>query len=545
MNDEIKVSGVILDPIKRIKISGIIKIKNGKIFEIEVDESIKQPLILPGFVDSHIHIESSMLTPEEFSKTAKKHGTIAVVADPHEIANVAGIKGVDFMIENSKKGEIKFYFGAPSCVPASPFDTCYEILDSSKIESLLEREDIYFLGEMMNFPGVVNDSPDLIKKIEASKRFKKPVDGHAPALSKEMLNKYVNSGISTDHECFTLDEAVEKIKLGMKILIREGSAAKNFNSLHPLIKMYPEMTMLCTDDCHPDDLMHGHINKQVKRSLDLGYDIFDILQVTSINPIKHYNLDLGLLQIGDYADFIVVDNLENFNVIENYIRGINILKECKNNTNCKNEEKEIEYVFTKEINENDIKIFPKTRKLKAIKILEGELVTEIIDYNALIENKNIISDIKNDFLKIVVVNRYDKKEVSTAFIKGFGIKKGAIAESIAHDSHHIIAVGVEDKCIFEAINYVIRNKGGLCYYNGNEIYGLPLPIYGLMGKEETNVIGDKYQKINKKVIEAGCNIKAPFMTMSFMALTVIPKLKITPKGLFDVIKFDYVDQFYK
>ena len=545
MNDEIRVSGVILDPIKKIKISGIIKINNGKITGIEEDEDIKQPFILPGFVDSHIHIESSMLTPEEFSKTAKKHGTIAVVADPHEIANVAGIKGVDFMIENSKKGEIKFYFGAPSCVPASPFDTCYEILDSSKIESLLEREDIYFLGEMMNFPGVVNSSPDVIKKIEASKKFNKPIDGHAPGLSEEMLNKYVNSGISTDHECFTLDEAVEKIQLGMKILIREGSAAKNFNSLHPLIKMYPKMTMLCTDDCHPDDLMQGHINKQVKRSLDIGYNIFDILQVASVNPIKHYNLDLGLLQIGDYADFIVVDNLENFNVTENYIRGVDILKENKNTTSINNDEKELEYLFTKEINENEIKIFPKSNKLKAIQIIEGELVTEIIDYNALIENENIISDIHNDFLKIVVVNRYDKNEINVAFIKGFGIKTGAIAESIAHDSHHIIAVGADDKSLYEAINYVIRNKGGLCYYNGKEMYGLPLPVYGLMGKEETKLIGEKYQKINNKVIEAGCKIKAPFMTLSFMALTVIPKLKITPKGLFDVIKFDYVDQFYK
>lgn len=536
------VSGIIYDPIKRTKKAGIISIVNGRIGSIEDDESITGPLILPGFVDSHIHIESSMLIPSEFSKIAKKHGTIAVVADPHEIANVAGIEGIDFMINDSKNGEIKFFFGAPSCVPASPFDSCFEILDSKKIEQLLNRDDIFFLGEMMNFPGVVNDNPDVIKKIKTAIRAEKPVDGHAPGLSKDLLRKYVNSGITTDHECFTLEEAIEKINLGMMVLIREGSAAKNFNTLHPLIKIHPEMTMLCTDDCHPDDLIYGHINVQVKRSLAKGYDIFDILQVTSVNPIKHYKLNLGLIQEGESADFILVDNLSDLNVIGNYLEGVDILNDENINKRFQSDSN-LNYLFPSKILIEDLRLFPQKPKLKAIKIIEGELVTEIEEYNTLVEGNNIISDINNDFLKVVIINRYKNEEISIGFINGFGLKTGAIAESIAHDSHHIIAIGVDDFSIFNAIQFVIEKRGGLSYSNGSNVLGLPLPIYGLMSENSAEEIAKNYRNINEKVIEAGCKIKAPFMTLSFMALSVIPKLKITPKGLFDVNKFDFIDQF--
>jgi len=542
MKKENIVEGVIYDPIDKVLIPGRVLIEKGRIDRIERDDSVKGPIILPGFIDSHIHIESSMLLPVEFSRVAKMHGTIAVVADPHEIANVAGVEGIDFMINNSKEAEIKFYFGAPSCVPASPFDDCYKVIDSVEIEKLLIREDIYFLGEMMNFPGVINSDRDVINKIDAAKRLGKPVDGHAPGLQEESLNKYIKAGITTDHECFNLDEAKEKILKGMKVLIREGSAAKNFNTLNALIEMYPEVTMVCTDDCHPEDLIEGHINRLVKRSLVNGYDIFDILQVVSVNPIKHYNLDLGLLQVGDSADFIVADNLTSLNILANYINGVNVFERETKIVQAPNKFN-IDYTFTKKIGLEDIKLALKTNTINAIEVIEGELVTKKIEYKIHVQNQFVDPDIKNDILKIVVVNRYKDKELSVGFIKGFGLKKGAIAESIAHDSHHIIAVGVDDSSIFKAIEYVISKKGGLCYYNGSNNWGLPLPIYGLISDEPATIVAEKYKGINSMVAKDGCRLKAPFMTLSFMALSVIPNLKITPKGLFDVNQFKFIDQF--
>jgi adenine deaminase len=542
MKKENIVVGVIYDPISRVLIPGKILIEKGKIGKIERDDCIKGPIILPGFVDSHIHIESSMLLPVEFSRIAKRHGTIAVVADPHEIANVAGVEGIDFMINNSKDAEIQFYFGAPSCVPASPFDDCYKVIDSVEIEKMLIRDDIYFLGEMMNFPGVINSDQDVISKIEAAKRYGKQVDGHAPGLKAESLSKYIRAGITTDHECFTLEEAEEKISKGMKVLIREGSAAKNFNTLNPLVNKNPEVTMVCTDDCHPEDLIEGHINNLVKKSLAIGYNIFDIIQVVSVNPIKHYRLDLGLLQVGDSADFIVVDNLVDLRILASYVKGVNILENEKTDSH-ETKKYNLEYVFTKKIDVGDLKLAPRTNKLKAIDVIEGELVTKEIVYNIKTQNQSVISDIENDILKIVVVNRYKEKEVFVGFIKGFGLKKGAIAESIAHDSHHIIAVGVDDRSIFKVLEYVINQKGGLCYFDDSDIWGLPLPIYGLISDEPAEIVAKKYKGINAKVAKDGCLLKAPFMTLSFMALSVIPNLKITPKGLFDVNRFKFIDQF--
>jgi adenine deaminase len=394
----------------------------------------------------------------------------------------------------------------------------------------------------MNFPGVINSDHDVIKKIETAKQYGKPIDGHAPGLKNESLTKYIRSGITTDHECFTLDEALEKISKGMKVLIREGSAAKNFNTLNPLIEKHPKETMVCTDDCHPEDLIVGHINRLVKRSLTLGYNIFDVLQVVSVNPVLHYGLDLGLLQAGDSADFIVVDNLENLNVIASYLKGQNILADCQ----MKGTPKEsflIDYTFTKNLDFNSLKLAPKTNKINAIKIIEGELVTETIEYNVKSKNNSVISDTEKDILKLVVVNRYKENQIFVGFINGFGLKKGAIAESIAHDSHHIIAVGVDDESIFKALGYIMNQKGGLCYFDGKDIWGLSLPIYGLMSDEPAKIVAEKYTSINSRVKDDGCLLKAPFMTLSFMALSVIPKLKITPKGLFDVNQFKFIDQF--
>jgi adenine deaminase len=541
MKKENIVEGVIYDPIAKKTISGRIRINGQRIEGIEQDDSVVSPIILPGFVDSHIHIESSMLVPTEFSKVAVGHGTVAVVADPHEIANVAGVDGINFMINSSKSAEIKFFFGAPSCVPASSFDDCFKVIDSEEIEKLMEREDIYFLGEMMNFPGVIYADKEVIGKINAALKSNKRVDGHAPGLSAESLDKYINAGISTDHECFTEKEAMEKILKGMKILIREGSAAKNFIALNSLISKYPENTMFCTDDCHPEDLIKGHINIQVKRSLELGYNIFDILQVASVNPVKHYNLKVGLLQQGDFADFIVVDNLKELNIKANYINGIDVLE----NINVSKEKDALipDYTFSSSIELKNISLIAKHDKIKVIEVLEGELITNVLEQKVLVKDGVVVSDTENDILKIVVVNRYKKGESSVGFIKGFGLKQGAIAESIAHDSHHIIAVGVDDESIFKAIDYIIKNKGGVCYYDGSTIIGLSLPVYGLMGFDSAYTIAKQYEQINAKVVRDGCKLKAPYMTLSFMALSVIPKLKILPTGLFDVVEFKLTDLF--
>ncbi len=541
MGNENIVEGVIYDPIAKVTIAGRIIINNGRIDRIERDDKIKSPVILPGFVDSHIHIESSMLTPIEFAKVAAKHGTVAVVADPHEIANVAGVAGIDFMINNSKAANIKFFFGAPSCVPSSPFDECFNIIDSQEIKKLMKRKDIYFLGEMMNFPGVVNDDKDVIEKIDASLNNGKPVDGHAPGLTGKDMKKYIKAGISTDHECFTKEEAIEKLQQGMKILIREGSAAKNYNTLCSLIQEYPDRVMICTDDCHPEDLIKGHINNQVKRSLKLGYNIFNVLQVASVNPIKHYNLNVGLLQTGDSADFIVVDNINDLNVLANYIEGVDVLN--SSDISKMSEVNVSNYMFSASIQMESLSLKAKTDKIKVIEVLEGELITNILERKAKLKDGRVITDIENDILKVVVVSRYKKGEFSVGFIKGFGMKKGAIAESIAHDSHHIIAVGVDDESIFKAIDYIIKAKGGVCYYNGSNAIGLSLPVFGLMGFDSAQSIAKTYEGINKNVIQDGCKLNAPFMTLSFMGLTVIPKLKITPSGLFDVIKFQLTDQF--
>jgi adenine deaminase len=537
-----KIEGVICDPISKLMIPGRLVLQNERIIGIERDDKIKSPFILPGFVDSHIHIESSMLVPSEFARIAKLHGTVAVVADPHEIGNVAGVEGINFMIDNSKNADIRFYFGAPSCVPAAPHEDCFEELNSSIIDELLERNDIFFLGEMMNFPGVIQQDADVLRKLEVAKKNNKKVDGHAPGLSNIDLVQYIQSGISTDHECFSLEEALEKISLGMKILIREGSAAKNYQALKSLVQTHPDHTMFCTDDCHPEDLIDGHINKLVKESAKLGFDLFNILQVACVNPQKHYGLDIGMVQIGDYADFIVVKDLVEFKVLANYIRGIDVLS-ATHTFSTGGYNKAPVYTIEGRIEMSCLEVYPETQKIRIINAYNGELITDAQERQILVNGNNVVSDITKDILKIAVVNRYKKDEFSIGFISGFGLKKGAIAESIAHDSHHIIAVGVDDKSIYEAISFVINNKGGLCYFDGSVNHGFTLPIYGLMSNESGVVVAKKYMELNNKIIVDGCSLGAPFMTLSFMALSVIPKLKITPRGLFDVQQFKFVDLF--
>ena len=535
-----QIQGQIVDIQNKRIYAGEITVENGKIIAIiEKNHNIKS-FILPGFIDSHIHIESSMLVPSEFAKIAVLHGTVATISDPHEIANVLGSAGVYYMIENGKKVPFKFHFGAPSCVPATTFESAGAIIDSEGIKELMASPDIYYLAEMMNYPGVLFDDPEVLKKIEWAKYFNKPVDGHAPGLRGEAVQKYISAGITTDHECFTFEEAQEKLSLGMKILIREGSAAKNFEALIDLLPENYENMMFCSDDKHPDDLILGHINLLCARAVAKGIDVFKVLQAACINPVNHYKMNVGLLKENDAADFIVVEDLVNFKVKKTYINGELVAEngesfvkhipfETPNNFN----------ITSKQI--TDFEVSGSGSKIRVIEALEGQLITNEIHHKSLIVDRKIISDTENDILKMAVVNRYQNTPPAIAFIKNFGLKKGAIASSVAHDCHNIVVVGTSDDEICNAVNLIIENKGGVCAVNGSENKMLALPVAGIMSDKNGWETGKLYQEIDAMAKELGSNLKAPFMTLSFMALLVIPDLKLSDKGLFSGNTFSFVD----
>ena len=520
-----------------------ITVKEGKIISIrQIHDSqlTTHYYILPGFIDSHVHIESSMLVPSEFAKLAVVHGTVATVSDPHEIANVCGIDGVEFMIENGKTVPFKFNFGAPSCVPATIFETAGDKLDSNDVEKLLLREEIKYLSEMMNFPGVLNKDEEVMKKIAAAHRLNKPVDGHAPGLRGETAKKYIDAGISTDHECFTKEEALDKLKYGMKIIIREGSAAKNFEALVDLLNDYPDMMMFCSDDKHPDSLVLGHINQLCARAVAKGIDVFKVLKAACINPVLHYKLDVGLLKQNDPADFIQVKDLEKFEVMKTFINGRLVadmgkskIKSQKSKTinNFSSTKKKIEDFEIKSQGEKEIDV---------IEALDGQLITNKLKCSPTIINNLITSDPENDILKIAVVNRYKDTPVAKAFIKNFGLKSGALASSVAHDSHNIVAVGVDDESICEAVNMVIEHKGGVSFISEDTQMVVPLPVAGLMSNEDGYKVAEQYSLIDKAAKLAGSTLSAPFMSLSFMALLVIPHLKLSDKGLFDADMFEFV-----
>ncbi len=544
MLNKLTIKGNIVDVIGRRIYKGIVYIENEIIVKIEEKEVEEDIFIMPGFINSHVHIESSMLTPASFAEIAVKHGTVAVVSDPHEIANVCGNNGINFMLQSGKKTPLKFFFGAPSCVPATSFETSGHILSSKDIDNLLKRDDIYFLSEMMNFPGVIYKDSEVLKKIEFAHKYKKKIDGHAPGLSGNDLKKYADAGISTDHECITIEEAVEKIKFGIKIQIREGSAAKNFESLYQLIDLYPDMIMLCTDDSHPDDLLNGHINLLVKRALNKNLDLFNVLRSVSYNVVSHYNIDVGLLQTGDKADFIIVDNLKSLNIEKTFING-NIVYDGKSTTFTNKETTIINNFNCNKINESDIKIENAGEKIKVINIIDGELFTQSFIYSHKQTDKYISSNINDDILKIVVVNRYKPSKPIIGFIKNFGLTKGAIAGSIAHDSHNIIVVGTSDSEMVIAVNKIIEIKGGIVVCNNDQTDFLELEIAGLMTNKNIYRVAKKYELLDFKAKTLGTKLKAPFMTLSFMALLVIPELKIGDKGLFDGNKFELTSLFTK
>ena len=538
-NMEIK--GNIVDIKNRRIYKGTLITKNNIITDIIEENNNNTEYILPGLINSHVHIESSMVTPLEFSKEAIKHGTVAVVTDPHEIANVLGVDGINFMLDNSKLSPLKFYFGVPSCVPATGFETSGAIINSKITDELLQKDSFKFLSEMMNFPGVIYDDQEVHKKLKSSLKYNKPIDGHAPGLKGTDLEKYISSGISTDHECTTYKEAEEKIKLGMKIQIREGSAAKDFQSLFQLIDNHTNNTMICTDDTHPDDLVKGHINVIIKQALDKELDIFNILQTVCINPVKHYNLEVGLLQKNDLADFIVIDNFENFNILKTIING-KVQFENNEIQFSNTSFNEINNFNAKPISISDITLSKTSNnKFNVINCFDGDLFTKRSIETIKTKNNTFISNTETDILKIVVYNRYNESKPIIGLIKGFGLKKGAIAQSIAHDSHNIIAVGTNDNDITNAINKIVENKGGISLADDNNILDIKLEIAGLMTNKPVKEIAEKYEFITHKTIELGSKLKSPFMTLSFMALLVIPEIKIGDKGIFDGVKFKFID----
>ena len=532
------IQGQIVDIQNQRIFSGEITINSGKIQSITEKEHDVKHYILPGFVDAHIHIESSMLVPSEFAKIAVKHGTIATVSDPHEIANVLGVKGVEFMIENGKKTPFKFNFGAPSCVPATTFESAGAVIDSDDIKTLMANPDIKYLAEMMNYPGVLFDDEEVLKKIAWAKHYNKPVDGHAPGLRGDDVTKYINAGISTDHECFTYDEALEKLQKGMKILIREGSAAKNFEALIDLLPEHYQNMMFCSDDKHPDDLLLNHINVLCARAVAKDIDVFKVLQAACVNPVKHYNLDVGLLQKDDVADFIIVEDLKDFNTLQTYINGelvfddgTSLVKDVafENLNNFDTEIKTVE----------DFKVESTAKQIRVIEALEGQLVTNQLTEEATILNGNLVSNTETDVLKMTVVNRYKNDEPALAFIKNFGLKEGAIASSVGHDSHNIIAVGVSDEAICKAVNLIIENKGGICAVSNTDQKIVSLPVAGIMSDKNAETIGHAYAELDAFAKQLGTTLNAPYMTLSFMALLVIPSLKLSDKGLFDGGKFEF------
>jgi adenine deaminase len=511
------------------------------------------PYILPGFVDAHVHIESSLLIPSEFARMAVVHGTVATVSDPHEIANVCGLPGVEFMIRNGNAVPFYFNFGAPSCVPATGFETAGATLEAAKVAQLLARDDIRYLSEMMNFPGVLCKDPEVMAKIHAAQRAGKPVDGHAPGLRGEKARQYIAAGISTDHECTTADEAIDKLQAGMQILIREGSAARNFDALIGLLADYPNMMMFCTDDCHPDYLVAGHIDRLCARAVARGIDVFKVLRAACVNPVIHYRLDAGLLRPGHNADLILVEDLVNFRVLKTIIRGQVVAENGESRILSPSAPEPINQFHSNPHTPGDFAYHlnkwgdeENIEQVYVIEALDGQLITNRLVVpieDCLPEDNQLHPNPEKDILKIVVVNRYQpNRPVAKSFIKNFGLRRGALASSVAHDSHNIVAVGANDNSICRAVNLVIAHHGGLaCVDPGpptppTEMV-LPLPVAGLMSLDPGPAVAEKYSAIDRLAKNLGSPLRAPFMTLSFMALLVIPHLKLSDLGLFDGDRF--------
>jgi adenine deaminase len=540
------VSGNLVDPLARTIRAGTLVVRGGRIAEVRYDSADYSTWLLPGFVDAHVHVESSLLPPREFARLAVAHGTVASVSDPHEIANVLGLDGVRYMLDDARGTPLKIAFGAPSCVPATSFDRAGATLDAAAVGKLLDRPEIKYLSEMMNYPGVVHDDPEVLAKLAAAKARGKPIDGHAPGLRGDGLAKYVAAGISTDHECVALDEALEKLALGMQILIREGSAARNFDALCSLLRTHPAACMLCSDDKHPNELVEGHIDRLVRRALARGVDLFDVLQAACVNPVRHYGLDVGLLRPGDPADFIEVDDLQAMTVRRVFVNGELAAQQGRTlwprmasaAPNQFRADPKTPDDFALPIRPDDV-----GKSARVIEAIDGQLVTRCLRLPPTVRDGRIVADPATDVLKIALVDRYANRPPVTALIKNFGLRRGAIASSVGHDSHNITAVGASDEELAAAVNAVIAARGGLSVVDGRTTMVLPLPIAGLMSDEPGEIVAERYSALDRTAKDLGSPLGAPFMTLSFMALLVIPALKIGPQGLFDVERFGPVDMF--
>lgn len=510
------------------------------------------PYIMPGFIDSHIHIESTLLQPEHFARVAVTHGTVGVVTDPHEIANVLGVPGIEYMVANAASVRFHFKFGIPSCVPSTTFETAGACITADDVRSLLPRDEFFGLAEMMNYPGVLFGDPEVIAKIEATLACGKLVDGHSPGLSTEEARKYIAAGISTDHEMYDAAQARERIGMGMKVLIREGSAGCNFDALSPLLMddSLRGMLMFCTDDIYCSELIHGHIDRLVARAVAQGVPLWNALHAACVAPVRHYSLDIGLLEEGGPADFILVDDLVGFKVSATYISGLPVFSDGRLTPTINlpgtavSSDAALPNVFRAEpIGTEDISVAVKGERIKCMTAVNKELLTGVETVEPKIVNGMAVSDPERDILKIVVYNRYSPAVPAVAFIKGFGLREGALASSIAHDSHNIIAVGVSDEDIVGAVNELVACHGGISVVNGEERTTFPLPLAGLMSDRSADEAASAYLEVSERIAALGCQMKAPLMTMSFMALPVIPSLKLTDKGLFDVEKFAPTDLF--
>ncbi|MCA9230875.1 MAG: adenine deaminase [Planctomycetales bacterium] len=532
--------GNLVDIAARRVFAAEVTVAEGRVVSIRPVDQSPGTYLLPGFIDAHVHVESSMLVPTEFARAAVQHGTVASVSDPHEIGNVLGVAGVQYMLDNASASPFKFYFGAPSCVPATTFETTGAEITAREVEELLDDPRICYLSEMMNFPGVLHGDEQCLAKIAAARQRGKPVDGHAPGLRGEEAARYFGAGISTDHECFTKEEALDKLAVGCKISIREGSAARNFDALVTLIQEYPRQTMLCSDDKHPDELLNGHINVLVRRAIAQGIDLFDVLQAACLNPIEHYQLDVGQLREGDPADFIEVNSLQEFQVLRTWING-ELVDEQGATTIPRVEPAVVNQFVATRIEPLQLAVAGDAGTLQTIEALDGQLITNRLAVEAKVEAGNLVCDLDNDLLKMAVVNRYQAAPPAVAFVKNFGLKCGAMASSVAHDSHNVIAVGTNDEDLAAAINAVMDCSGGLsavCRQDGLQLV-LPLPVAGLMATGTCAEVAAAYEQLDTTVKQWGSRLRAPYMTLSFMALLVIPELKLSDLGLFDGGKFEF------
>ncbi len=537
---DVRLSGHLVDVVSGQVRDGSVIVREGKIAAIEVHPVPHGLFILPGFVDSHIHIESSMMPPASFAQVAVRFGTVATVSDPHEIANVLGAPGIDYMLESARQTPLKFHFGCPSCVPATSFETAGATLDSKEVAELLARPEIGYLSEMMNYPGVLHGDPEVLAKIAAAHALKKPVDGHAPGLKGDDARRYASAGITTDHECFTLEEALDKIACGMKILIREGSAARNYEALKSLLATHPASCMLCSDDKHPDDLLEGHIDGLVRRAVADGFPLMSVLRAACLHPVEHYKLPVGLLRVGDPADFIVVDDLTSFRVQETWINGVRVYGEGVSSFDWLPPQTPNQFECAPKRAE-EFAARDEARYREAIVAIDKQIVTEREQVTLPVRDGLLQPDLAADVLKIAVVNRYRDTPPAMAFVKNVGLKRGAIASTVAHDSHNIIAVGVSDAMLAKAVNTLVAARGGVCYVDEDIEAVLPLPIAGLMSELPPEEIAARYARIDRLAKEAGATLTAPFMTLSFLALLVIPKLKLSDLGLFDAERFAFVE----